>query len=98
MQELKIVPKDWGEERWIANRDYCGKLLILKKGYRCSLHHHKIKDETFYVSKGRVLLECGGRAMVMNPGDAFLIEPKSDIGEQQIFTANYAKVAKEGSH
>jgi mannose-6-phosphate isomerase-like protein (cupin superfamily) len=77
MQLIKTVPKEWGEERWIVNRDYCGKILILKKGYRCSLHHHKIKDETFYVSKGCVLMECDGKAMVMNPGDALLIEPST---------------------
>ena len=74
-QQIKVVPKEWGEERWIVNRDYCGKLLILKMGYRCSLHHHRIKDETFYINKGRVLMECKGEAMIMKPGDALLIEP-----------------------
>ncbi len=57
MENIKIVTKEWGEERWIVNRDYCGKLLILKKGFRCSLHYHKNKDETFYVNKGKVLME-----------------------------------------
>ena len=75
MLSMKIVPKDWGEERWIVNRNYCGKLLILKKGYRCSLHHHKIKDETFYINKGCVLMECDGKTKIMRPGDALLIEP-----------------------
>jgi quercetin dioxygenase-like cupin family protein len=63
------VPTAWGEERWIVNREYCGKLLVLRKGYRCSLHFHKIKDEVFYVVKGRVLLELGGQESVMVPGD-----------------------------
>ena len=75
MQDIKIVPKVWGEERWIVNRDYCGKLLVLKKGFRCSMHHHKNKDETFYINKGRVLMEYDGKKMVMKPGDALLIEP-----------------------
>lgn len=57
---IQVVPKAWGEERWIVNREYCGKILILKKGFRCSYHCHKIKDETFYVNKGKVLLEYGG--------------------------------------
>ena len=77
MQRIEIVPKEWGEERWIVNRNYCGKILVLKKGYRCSLHHHKIKDETFYVSKGRVLMEWGDKTMIMKPGDALLIEPNT---------------------
>lgn len=75
MQDIKIVPKVWGEERWIVNRDYCGKLLVLKKGFRCSMHHHKNKDETFYVNKGKVLLELDGMKIVMNPGDAQLVKP-----------------------
>jgi mannose-6-phosphate isomerase-like protein (cupin superfamily) len=77
MQHIKIVPKEWGEERWIVNRDYCGKLLILRKGFRCSLHYHKLKDETFYINKGKVLMECGGQTLVMGPGDALLIEPNT---------------------
>jgi mannose-6-phosphate isomerase-like protein (cupin superfamily) len=75
--EIKIVTKEWGEERWIVNREYCGKLLILMKGYRCSLHYHKVKDETFYVAKGCVLMECGEKRIIMRPGDAMLIEPNT---------------------
>ncbi len=55
----KIVKKDWGEEEWIVNRDYCGKRLLLKEGYRCSLHHHPVKDETFYLTRGVMKLEIG---------------------------------------
>lgn len=72
---MKIVKKVWGEERWLVNREYCGKILILKKDYRCSLHHHKNKDETFYVNKGKVLMEVGDKKCVMVPGDVQLIEP-----------------------
>ncbi|MGE0191930.1 MAG: cupin domain-containing protein [Planctomycetota bacterium] len=65
----KVVPKAWGEEHWIVNREYCGKKMILKRGYRCSLHFHKDKDEVFYVVSGRILLELGDGARVMGPGD-----------------------------
>ena len=74
-ENIKIVPKVWGEERWIVNRDYCGKLLVLNIGFRCSMHCHKIKDETFYITKGKVLLEYGDEKIIMIPGDAKLIEP-----------------------
>jgi len=67
---MKIVPKVWGEERWIVNKDYCGKILILKKGHQCSLHFHRQKDETFYVSKGIVKLEYGKKTRIMYPGDS----------------------------
>ena len=75
MQDIKIVPKVWGHEEWIVNRDYCGKKLVLKKGFRCSMHHHKNKDETFYVSKGKVFLEIAGKKIIMKPGDALLVKP-----------------------
>lgn len=75
MQSIKIVPKEWGEEHWIVNRDYCGKLLILKKGFRCSLHYHKNKDETFFVTKGKVLLELDGEKIILLPGEAQLVLP-----------------------
>ena len=67
--ETHVVPKSWGEEHWIVNRDYCGKKLVLKKGHRCSLHFHKVKDEVFYVIKGRVYLELGDEKVVLVPGD-----------------------------
>ena len=71
----KIVEKVWGSEEWIVNREYCGKFLNLKRGYRCSLHHHKEKDETFHILFGTVLMEVEGITRVMNPGDSQLIEP-----------------------
>jgi mannose-6-phosphate isomerase-like protein (cupin superfamily) len=73
--KIPVYPKVWGEEHWIVNRDYCGKKLILKKGFRCSIHYHKIKDEMFYVLSGKVLIEVDGRSHVLNPGDRQLITP-----------------------
>ena len=56
--EVKEVPKTWGKEVWMANTEsYCGKELHVRKGRRCSLHFHKVKDEVFYVRDGRILLE-----------------------------------------
>ena len=72
--EIKIVNKIWGKEYWIHNdKKYCGKKLILNKGKRCSLHHHKIKDETFYVQGGKVLMELNKIERVMGIGDAIEI-------------------------
>ncbi len=63
------VSKVWGEEHWIVNGAYCGKKLILNEGFRCSLHAHRLKDEVFYIIKGRVFLELGDAVRVMGPGD-----------------------------
>jgi len=58
MSQIKRVKKVWGKEVWMANTElYCGKLLILDYGKRCSVHYHKNKDETFYILKGKVLME-----------------------------------------
>lgn len=61
--------KQWGEEHWIVNKEYCGKKLILRKDRRCSLHRHKEKDEVFYLQAGSVLLELGKESRVLKPGD-----------------------------
>jgi mannose-6-phosphate isomerase-like protein (cupin superfamily) len=54
-QPVRIVPKGWGREIWIANSEhYCGKILEIRKGKRCSLHYHKVKRETFFLRVGRL--------------------------------------------
>jgi mannose-6-phosphate isomerase-like protein (cupin superfamily) len=78
----KIVEKEWGEEQWIVNRDYCGKRLLLKEGYRCSMHHHPVKDETFYITMGVMKLEIGTdlddmRVRTMKKGDVIHLPPKT---------------------
>ncbi len=56
-EPIRIVPKGWGREVWIANGErYCGKILELRKGKKCSLHFHKLKDESFYLRSGRLLI------------------------------------------
>ena len=74
--ELEIHKKVWGTEEWIVNtKDYCGKILNLNKGYRCSIHHHKSKDETFHLLSGKILMEINGRKRVMQEGDLQRIPP-----------------------
>lgn len=72
---IEVVRKVWGAEEWIVNRDYCGKILILSKGYQCSYHYHKNKDETFYVLDGKVGMNVEGEKKVLYPGDIQLINP-----------------------
>ena len=55
---LKNVTKGWGEEVWIVNNnEYCGKLLKFNSGARFSMHYHINKEETFFVSKGKLSLK-----------------------------------------
>ena len=75
--------KGWGKEIWIVNSDlYCGKKLILSNGKRCSIHYHKIKDETFYIQRGMVQMDVylagypgSFERRIMIPGDVLHIPP-----------------------
>jgi len=52
---MRVVPKGWGREVWITNGElYCGKILEIRKGRKCSLHYHKRKSESFYLRSGRL--------------------------------------------
>ena len=76
------IEKTWGREEVIVNiNQYCLKFLHLKRGFQCSLHHHRIKDETFYISKGCVIMEYvfpnedTVHEKIMGPGDDLRIRP-----------------------
>jgi mannose-6-phosphate isomerase-like protein (cupin superfamily) len=50
------IPKGWGHELIIHNcPEYCGKILVFKKGCKFSMHYHILKQETWYVNKGSFL-------------------------------------------
>lgn len=54
---VHLEPKGWGCEIWIANNElYCGKVLQIMRGKRCSLHFHKLKTESFYLRSGRLIV------------------------------------------
>ena len=79
--EINFVPKGWGFEKWIVNtEEYCGKLLYFVKGKKCSWHYHKLKDETFYIQSGKILLKYSdgdeilyANKIILNSGDKFHI-------------------------
>ena len=74
---ISDVRKVWGSEHWVVNDDYCGKILKLKRTFRCSLHLHKLKDETFLVLTGKVRFELSGKVIILNPTDIIDIPKKS---------------------
>ncbi len=87
-ESIKIVPKGWGEERWIHNDEmYCGKILVVRAGKHCSLHYHKLKTETFYIQSGHVQMELTDlesalqkppvirEIFELRTGDAMLLKP-----------------------
>ena len=82
-QEPKRVEKGWGHELWIHNCPlYCGKLLFLAAGKRCSWHYHELKTETFYLRSGSARVTYGkekdrsdAEEVLLVPGDVFHVEP-----------------------
>lgn len=78
---IKFVPKGWGFEKWVCNsEEYCGKLLYFIKDKKCSWHYHILKDETFYIQSGKILLKYSEEddlenalEVILNPGDKFHI-------------------------
>lgn len=82
---VNFVPKGWGFEKWIVNKEeYCGKLLFFVKGKRCSYHYHELKDETFYIQSGKIKLIWSdepeldayphmGNVKILEKGDVFHI-------------------------
>ena len=88
-QDREVTEKYWGYEELITNTDkYCGKRLVLKEGYRCSLHYHKIKDETFYILSGEMHLELDDERVVLNTRDSIRILP----GQKHRFSAPSSSV------
>tara|TARA_R100000951_G_scaffold50728_3_gene42819 strand:- start:720 stop:1166 length:447 start_codon:yes stop_codon:yes gene_type:complete len=80
-QPVKFVPKEWGYEKWIVNcKEYCGKVLFLAKDKCCSWHYHKLKDEVFYIQRGRVVIQFSYKedintagSVELGPGDKFYV-------------------------
>ena len=80
---MKFVNKGWGYEKWIVNKEeYCGKLLFFHKDKKCSWHYHNIKDETFYVHSGKLLVRFSDNndltkcnEIILEPGDSFYVYP-----------------------
>src|SRR3989344_3197840 len=73
---IKIVPKEWGEEHWIVNNEkYCGKKMLIKGDYYCSYHKHKIKEETFYILDGELEVIHEGKHLKIGKGEILHINP-----------------------
>ena len=80
---LTHIKKGWGSETWLVNNDlYCGKILKFNQNFRCSWHLHWIKDETFFLVRGKLRIIYGdvdniaeSHEMMLNPGETFHVPP-----------------------
>ena len=83
-ENVEFHLKGWGHEIWMANCElYCGKLLVLYRDLKCSIHYHKLKDETFWLQDGLILMRVWeepfemprGREWYARQGVAFVGDP-----------------------
>ncbi len=75
------IEKPWGYELIFAHTPkYAGKLMFVMGGHRLSLQYHKEKDETFYVYRGKAIIEIEGKdgqlvQSEVSSGDCFRVPP-----------------------
>ena len=56
-EAAKRIEKPWGHELIWAHTDrYVGKILVIEAGQRLSLQRHLVKDESIFVTSGRLRL------------------------------------------
>lgn len=77
-----IHPKAWGTETWIINNaKYCAKILSFGAGKSFSDHYHWMKEETWYVVSGQLILRYYDLVTAtrfertLNPGDIIHVPP-----------------------
>ncbi|MAG50566.1 hypothetical protein CL621_02915 [archaeon] len=84
INNIKTIPKKWGEEQLIVNnKKYCGKKMLIKKDHYSSYHMHKIKEETFYILDGKLEIIHKGKYSKLGKERTIHIKP----GEYHSFRA-----------
>ena len=49
--------------------------MLIKDGYYCSYHKHKIKDETFYILDGALEVVKEGQYLIVKTGETLHLKP-----------------------
>ena len=75
---MKEVRKPWGKELWIAEeKEYGGKILIIREDHHTSQHYHKDKKETIYCFKGQVDIILSDRVVTLKEGNDITLIPRT---------------------
>ena len=75
---MKEVRKAWGKELWIAQeKEYGGKILIIRENHHTSQHYHKDKKETIYCFKGQVDIILSDKVVTLKEGDDITLVPRT---------------------
>lgn len=76
------IEKPWGYELiWGKTENYVGKVLHIAQGHKLSRQFHNLKEETFLVQSGEMMLEIGLKDQLvthhLKAGDNFHCPPKT---------------------
>ncbi len=72
----EMIEKLWGFEVILVSTPlYAAKEIHLVEGAQCSLHYHKVKDETFIVMEGEVTIELEDEVHHLTTDDSLHIKP-----------------------
>lgn len=89
---FRTVKKVWGEEIWLVNDEYCGKLLVVDGNAGSSYHYHNKKKETFYCLEGYGYLTIEGKEYKLAP----FLRPKTiEPHERHSFSSDRGMIILE---
>ncbi len=74
-----------------VNRDYCKKVIIILPKQTNPTHVHKLKEESFIVDYGDVVINIDGEEKEYKKGDLILVKP----GEKHSFTSKNGGIFEE---
>lgn len=59
----------------VVNRDYAKKIIVQLPDQMHPLHYHRLKEETFVVVHGELIIELDGVERLLIPGDTVTVRP-----------------------
>lgn len=75
----------------IVNREYCKKLIVMLPGQSHPAHFHQLKEETFHVQHGEMVMTLDGKEQKYKAGDLILV-PR---GSKHSFTTAHGVIFEE---
>jgi len=75
----------------IVNREYCKKLIVVLPGQKHPEQYHKVKEETFHLLYGDLLLNLDGVERELKAGEVITIEK----GKKHAFSSKTGAVIEE---